>query len=120
MYKTFASELESGTESEAARHRSYEDLMATWHSEIQTMQQAVATKEKAKTEAEMMLAESSEAYTDVEGQLGADVKFFDTTKASCLSKTQEWSERKALRGEELAGIASVLSVLTDDSAREVF
>jgi chromosome segregation ATPase len=120
MYDTFGTTLETITHTEADRHRTYEDLMATYQKELLTMQEMVTKKEKSKAEAEAQLAEHTESYTDVEGQLKADVDYFDATKASCVSKADAWRERKALRDAELEGISKALEILTSDEARDLF
>lgn len=120
MYSTFGSTLETLTHTEASRHRAFEDLMASYRAELQTMQKILTKKESSKAEAEIMLAEATESYADIEAQLKADVEYFDATKASCVSKGQEWRDRKALRAEELDGITKALEVLSSDEARELF
>eukprot|EP00928_Gymnodinium_smaydae_P037673 TRINITY_DN26112_c0_g1_i1.p1 TRINITY_DN26112_c0_g1~~TRINITY_DN26112_c0_g1_i1.p1 ORF type:complete len:745 (-),score=268.53 TRINITY_DN26112_c0_g1_i1:39-2177(-) len=120
MYKTFSVDLESKTSSEATSNKNYEKLMSTKQEELAQMQASVAKKETQKTEAEKMLAESMEAYDNTESQLKADVEFFDTTKAACTTKSDEWKQRSTLRKEELDGITQALSILSSDDARELF
>jgi len=120
MYETFATNLETRTIDEATAHRKYEDLMAAYKSELLTLQDTLVKKEQAKAESEIMLADASQAYGDAEAQLKADIAFFDATKTACEAKTDEWSQRKTLRAEELDGIAKALSILTSSEAQETF
>merc|ERR1711972_545681 len=80
----------------------------------------IATKEGQKAEAETRLADSQQIYDDTAAQKAADIKFFDETKAACLSKHNAWTIRRDLRVEEIAGITQALEILTDDSNRELF
>jgi hypothetical protein len=120
MYHTFATTLETRTTEEATAHRNYEDLMHTYAVELATLQKTLAKKEAIKTEAETMLADATQAFSDAEAQLKSDVKFFDATKESCGAKSDEWGARKALRAEELEGISKALEILTSDEAKEMF
>mmetsp|Transcript_134916 Transcript_134916/g.288647 ORF Transcript_134916/g.288647 Transcript_134916/m.288647 type:complete len:730 (-) Transcript_134916:135-2324(-) len=120
MYDTFTTDLESRIKEEAGAHRAYEDLMASLHSQLVLLQESLAKKQQEKAEAETMLAEATQGHSDTMAQLNADVAFFDATKASCVAKSDEWSMRKGLRNEELAGITQALQILTADSAKELF
>jgi len=120
MYSSFAKNLESLTKDEAAASRSYEDLMETWKEELSNLQEAVVKKEQAKAEEETILADASQEFTDTEATLGTEIKFFDSAKKSCEAKTVEWSKRKAMRTEELAGIAEALKILTDEDNKALF
>jgi len=120
MYDTFVTNLETRTNDEAAAHRKYEDLMATYKTALLTLQDTLVKKEQAKAEAEVMLADASQAYADSEAQLKADIEFFDATKVACEGKTEEWSQRKTLRTNELDGIAQALTILSSDEAKTTF
>lgn len=120
MYSTFVQDLQSALTGEATQHRAFEAFMAAKQAELLQLQDKITKAEKVKAEAELMLAEALQAYTDAEAQLKADVLFFDTTKSACTAKTNEWKIRKDLHGQELQGIASALQILTSDEARVVF
>jgi len=120
MYRSFTSSLETRTKEENTAQRHFEDVLATYHADLQLMQTTLRKKEGEKAEAETMLADATQAYEDTEATLNADVGLFDTTKASCVTKAQEWSTRKGLRAEELAGITEALAILTSDDARALF
>merc|ERR1719215_785641 len=94
--------------------------MATYRKELALLQETVAKKQKAKTEAEVMLADAEQEFDDSTKQLQADVEYFDATKASCQEKTEEWLARKALRAEELQGIEEALGILSSEEAQELF
>eukprot|EP00929_Paragymnodinium_shiwhaense_P121847 TRINITY_DN94233_c0_g1_i1.p1 TRINITY_DN94233_c0_g1~~TRINITY_DN94233_c0_g1_i1.p1 ORF type:complete len:713 (+),score=329.49 TRINITY_DN94233_c0_g1_i1:57-2141(+) len=120
MYETFSNSLETRISEESTKQRNYEDLMATYHEQLQTLKETLQKKETVKTEAEKMLADATQEYASLEDALKADVEFFDATKASCIEKTEAWSTRKGLRTSELEGIDKALEILTSDEAKELF
>merc|ERR1719375_3118553 len=79
-----------------------------------------AKKEAEKAAAEEEQAQTSAAYDETTKQMKEDTEFFDTTKAACKAKADEWSERVRARTEEMAGIDKALEILTGDDARALF
>merc|ERR1719330_1568033 len=120
MYDTFATNLESATQTEATQNRQFEDLIAEKVKQLKKLQATKAQKEADKADAETLLAETTQNYDDTKAQMEADIAFFDETKAACKSKHDEWEIRVALRKEELKGIAKCLEILTGDEARKLF
>jgi hypothetical protein len=120
MYRSFSETLQTRIRDEATAHRNHEDLMATWQTEVIALQERVKKNEKAKAEAEMMLADAETGYAGLETQLPKDVAFFDATVASCKDKTQEWAQRKQLRESELEGITQALNIMSAPEANEIF
>lgn len=120
MYSSFTTNLETMTHEEAESARNYEGLMATWQEELALLQASVVKKEKAKAEDETQLADSVQGYEDSEAELKSGIELFDTTKASCMAKTSEWSTRKAQRAEEVVAIAKALEILSSDEAKTLF
>jgi len=120
MYDSFSSTLEDETKAEGTASMHFEDLMAVKAEQLKTLQETLQKTEERKAEAETQLADAAEAFADTEAQLKADIEFFEATKASCEAKGSEWGERKALREQELKGIAEALSILTSDEAKEIF
>merc|ERR1719316_7034 len=88
--------------------------------ELAELKVILAKKQKEKTEAEVMLAEASEAYDDTSNQLEADVKFFDVTKEACKEKTDDWKIRHELRVDEIDGVKEALKILTSPEAKKLF
>jgi len=120
MYDSFSGDLESMDGEEADKNRAFEDFIATKQEELILLQEKLKAAEKAKAEAEQLMAEATQAYDDTEAQLKADIEFFDTTKSACTSKSQEWADRKAIRTEELQAVGQALTLLSSDEARELF
>mmetsp|Transcript_69181 Transcript_69181/g.126270 ORF Transcript_69181/g.126270 Transcript_69181/m.126270 type:complete len:722 (+) Transcript_69181:95-2260(+) len=120
MYTTFAADLESSTALEAKRNKEYEMEMSIKAATKKDLEEEKARKEAELAEAESNLADSSAEYDDTFGQKEADIKFFDETKKACTTKFEEWSLRKELRAEEVAGIEKAIEILTADEARDTF
>merc|ERR1719191_2247497 len=77
-------------------------------------------RDKENAEAEAMLADTTKMYDDTDKRLAADIAFFDSAKASCQSKHEEWTLRQNMRSEEMAGIEKALEILTSDENRVLF
>ena len=120
MYSTMTEDLEKSNDDESSKNRDFEAFVAAKQESLIEMQETLKAAEKAKAEAEMMLAEATQQYDDTEAQMKADVEFFDATKEACDNKASEWSTRKEMREEELAGIDKALEILTSDEAKEMF
>jgi len=120
MYLTFSNNLESSTLDEANQNADFEEMFATLEKSNNQMKKTRAKKETEKAEAESMLADTTKAYDDTEKQMKADTKFFDTTKAACESKHEEWEVRVQMRDSELEGIDAALTILTSDENRKLF
>merc|ERR1719316_2001716 len=120
MYDTFSTNLEDDTQTEASKNRVFEDFIAEKQTEQLNMKKVKAKKESEKAQAETDLAETTQAYDDTQATMDADIKFFDSTKKACQDKAAEWTERKAMREEELAGMKEAIKILNSDEAREMF
>jgi len=120
MYTTFSADLESSTLEEGTRNTDFEKTIASMEQEVIDMKASKERKESKKATAESLLADTTASYDDTEGQMKADTAFFDSTKDQCEAKAAEWTTRKSLREEELAGVNKALEFLTSDEARELF
>jgi len=120
MYETFASDLETSTQTEATANTDFETFIAIKTEELNAMKASKAKKEEQKAEAEALLADTTQSYDDTEAQMNADIEFFDATKSACEAKSTEWKTRADLRAEELEGIAKALEILSSDDARALF
>jgi hypothetical protein len=120
MYTTFAKNLQTSTTDEAKAHRSYEDIMATYQKQLNTLQETLVKKQQHKSEDEIQLADATQTYADSEEQLKAEVTLFDSTKKSCTEKTSDWSKRSKARTSELDGIKEALKILTSDESKAIF
>jgi len=120
MYETFAADLQSATEAEAASNANYESFIAVKVAELKADERTKKKKEEEKADSEAQLADTQQMYDDTTAQKKADIVFFDETKGACQAKHDEWTTRSSLREEEIAGVAQALEVLTSDDARELF
>jgi len=120
MYDTFVKNLESETDVESTAQKNYEDLMAVKEKEFATLSAELRQRTAEKAEAEAQLADASQELDDTTKQMKSDIDFFDTTKADCSAKADQWSERVRARTEELAGIDKAIDILTSDDAKALF
>lgn len=120
MYDTFAGDLQKQTAAEGAAQRKYEDFMAELAEQMRHMKKQVEEKEREKAEASVQLAEAMQILDDMQKQMDADIEFFDSTKAGCEAKHEEWMDRSKARKEEIEGIEKALEILTSDDAKELF
>merc|ERR1719421_232057 len=111
MYDTFVKNLESETDVESTAQKNYEDLMAVKEKEFATLSAELRQRTAEKAEAEAQLADASQELDDTTKQMKSDIDFFDTTKADCSAKADQWSERVRARTEELAGIDKAIDIL---------
>merc|ERR1740123_2919111 len=120
MYATFAADLEKATGTESTRNRDFEALIGDKVEQLGLLREQQAKKEAKKAEAEGLLADDTQSYDDTEGQMKADIAFFDESKAACEAKHSAWLTRDELRAEELRGISEALDILSSDGARALF
>jgi len=120
MYSTFAKDLMDQTNAEAIANTNYESLMAT---KIQAQiddEKSLTTAKKEKAEAEAMLADANQAFEETSDLKKADIEFFNEVTAGCEAKTEEWKLRRSLRVEEMDGVTQAITILTTDTAKELF
>merc|ERR1719301_328315 len=94
--------------------------MAELAEQMRHMKKQVEEKEREKAEASVQLAEAMQILDDMQKQMDADIQFFDSTKAGCEAKHEEWMDRSKARKEEIEGIEKALEILTSDDAKELF
>lgn len=120
MYDSFTADLEKDKVNEAESQKSFEELMSTKRSELETMQSTLMKQETDKAAKDKEVADSEEFVDITNGDLRADTDFFEDTKAACSAKATEWSVRTRLRTEELNGMEEAIKILTSDNAKKVF
>jgi len=120
MYDTFASELQSLVSTEADQNTAYEDLLATKQQTLITLQEHLQKAEMAKAEAEVMMAEATQAFDDTSGALKADVTLFDTIKEACTDKAEEFKTMGQFHKDELAAFGEAIAILDDPAAKTLF
>merc|ERR1712224_918802 len=120
MNKTLTADYEPATEKEDTAKTDFLDLMKLKQESIDQEHEKVRKKTKEKAEAQVTLAQTVQNYDDTDSQMKADIEFFDITKEACTNKSVEWTDRKALRKEELEGVEKALEILSTDDARELF
>jgi len=120
MYEGFTHDLERSNGEEADAQKAFEALMATKKEELETLQSTLGNQQGDFSRKTLVKDTSNEQLDDTKAQLTADEAFFETTKAGCKEKAQQWSVRSGLRSQELTGVNMAISILTSDEAREIF
>lgn len=62
------------------------------------------------------VAEMSADRETTDSELSAVTEYFDKIKDRCIAKPEAYSERKARREAEIAGLKEALSILEDETA----
>lgn len=120
MYEAFTRDLEKDNAAEANAQKAFEELMETKRQELETLQATLGSQQSDHSRKSLDRDTSREELDDTQTQLATDEKFFDTTKAGCKEKAQQWSVRSSLRAQELAGVNMAVSILTSPDARRIF
>jgi len=120
MYDAMVSDLESKNAEQAMSQKSYEELMATKKSELETLNSNLQKKTTQLGEDKKELSESDIERDETEVQLADDTKFFQEAKEACRTKANNWATRTKLRSEELSGIEKAEGILNSDDAKDTF
>jgi len=120
MYEAFTADLEKGNVGEADAQKAFEALMDTKKRELETLQANLNSQKADNARKSLDRDTSREQLDDTQAQLAADEKFFDTTKAGCKEKAQQWSVRSGLRSQELTGVNMAINILTSPDAMRIF
>merc|ERR1719262_300291 len=114
------SDLESKNAEQAMSQKSYEELMATKKSELETLTKSLGKKTTQLGEDTKELSDSNIERDETEVQLADDTKFFLEAKEACRTKANNWATRTKLRSEELSGIEKAEGILNSDDAKDTF
>jgi len=120
MYRTFAEDLETATANEATSQMNFEKFIDTKKKALSNLQAQMQQRQEEKADTEAQLADTQQIYDDTTAQKEADSAFFDQTKEACISKHNDWTVRSGLRTDEISGLTQALTILTADTARELF
>lgn len=120
MYDAFTQDLEKDNVAEAESQKAFEELMATKKQELETLQESLQQQQKDNARKTEERATAREELADTNTQLDADEAFFDTTKAGCKEKANQWSIRSGLRAQELGGVNEAIKILTSKDASNTF
>merc|ERR1719327_382705 len=120
MKETFTTSLKSERSEEATAVSDFEALKAGKMKEINARKQQVMDKTAALSAAKEELAHSKHELGMTKKQLSADEAFLVELGERCANADKEYAERTKMRATEIAAVSEALSIVMDDSARDLF
>merc|ERR1719313_1147859 len=120
MKETFTTSLKSERSEEATAVSDFEALKAGKMKEINARKQQVMDKTAALSTAKEELAHSKHELGMTKKQLSADEAFLVELGERCANADKEYAERTKMRATEIAAVSEALSIVMDDSARDLF
>eukprot|EP00930_Biecheleria_cincta_P006311 TRINITY_DN1072_c0_g1_i5.p1 TRINITY_DN1072_c0_g1~~TRINITY_DN1072_c0_g1_i5.p1 ORF type:complete len:711 (-),score=230.79 TRINITY_DN1072_c0_g1_i5:135-2267(-) len=118
--KKFDEELKEAETEEAARKKTFDELMKTLTEEKTTLEKNLLAGKKSKGSDGSELAAKTTLRDETTVQKKADTKLLTTTQDSCKEKAYQFSQRSAMRADELKGINLTLDILTSNSSKATF
>jgi hypothetical protein len=120
MKEEFEGTLATTRSEEAAAQQRFEELIAEKKVQIQKAKERKNTKVTEKSEAEIALVNAKHDLKVTRDTLSADQKFLVDLKMKCKSSDEEFAARSKERQEEIVAVGEALTILTGDSARDLF
>lgn len=120
MRDQFAADLAAAQKQDAESEASYQALKAAKQGEI-----GAATGQKVRKESELADTMDAKAKAEEDREstgkaVEADQKFFANLKTDCATQDESYKARSKVRSDEQAALAETLTILTEDSARELY
>jgi hypothetical protein len=120
MQDTFNKDLEKAHRTEIAAEISFQKLRSAKEGEMQAAAAAMEEKSAELADINAKVAQAKEDLELTKEALANDQKFLAELKDSCAKADKEYGERQKTRMEEISAIASAISILSEDDARDVF
>merc|ERR1719353_2092545 len=120
MKETMEADLAEATSKEAEAKSSFETLMTSKTSEIESAGKAVESKTARSGEVAVETVQAKADLEKTEKALAEDVEFSANLAKNCATKQKEWDERCKLRSEEIEAISDTIEMLNSDDALELF
>jgi hypothetical protein len=120
MKETFTTSLNSERSEEATAVSDFEALKAGKMKEINARKEQVMDKTAALSTAKEELAHSKHELGMTKKQLSADEAFLVDLGDRCANADKEYAERTKARATEIAAVSEAMSIVMDDSARDLF
>jgi septal ring factor EnvC (AmiA/AmiB activator) len=120
MKETFTTSLNSERSEEATAVSDFEALKAGKMKEINARKEQVMDKTAALSTAKEELAHSKHELGMTKKQLSADEAFLVDLGDRCANADKEYAERTKMRATEIAAVSEAMSIVMDDSARDLF
>merc|ERR1719421_1482673 len=95
----------------------FEAMVAAKTKQIEALTKEVEAK---LTKVGVELVNSKEDLDDTTQSLVEDKNFLADMDKTCEAKKKDWTERSAMRAQELLAIAETIKILNDDDALELF
>merc|ERR1719421_552146 len=98
----------------------FEAMVAAKTKQIEALTKEVEAKLTKVGEVGVELVNSKEDLDDTTQSLVEDKNFLADMDKTCEAKKKDWTERSAMRAQELLAIAETIKILNDDDALELF
>merc|ERR1719443_802435 len=113
-------DLAEATSKEAEAKSSFETLMTSKTSEIESAGKAVESKTARSGQVAVETVQAKADLEKTETALAEDTEFAANLAKNCATKQKEWDERCKLRSEEIEAISDTIEMLNSDDALELF
>jgi len=120
MQEEMEGDLKSTNEAEAAAVQAFSDLSAAKGAEIAAATSAIESKTKRAGEVAVEIVQTQDDFEDTEADVAETQKFLADLGTQCAEKKASWSERQAMRAQEVAAVSQAIKVLNDDDALDLF
>lgn len=111
---------QTATAAEAAAAAEFVTLNAAKRAELAAAQKALEEASEEKAAKLLLITKMTAKSGAIYKELKLDKALIDKCKADMKQKTDEWAQRKVVRGDELKAIAKTIEVLHNDDARDAF
>merc|ERR1719377_165713 len=120
MKETMEADLKESEAKEAEAKSSYESLMTSKKSEIDSAGKAVESKTARSGEVAVETVQAKADLEKTQKAVAEDKDFKANLAKNCATKQKEWDERCKLRAQEIEAISDTIELLNSDDALELF
>jgi len=120
MKDEFESNLSQMQKDEAQAAADYVELKKAKQAEIAAGKAKLKEKTFGLADSDDFLATAKEDLAMTREALSADVKFIQDLRLRCQQSDKDWELRSKTRAEEIAAVADVIAMLSDDDAFDLF
>jgi hypothetical protein len=120
MKETFTTSLATERGEEGTALTDFNGLAAAKNKEIEAGKEQIMDKTSDLAETDEELSHSKHELAKTRDSLTADQKFLVDLTDRCANADTEYQERMKMRNTEIAAVAEAISILQDDSSRDLF
>merc|ERR1719424_2074325 len=120
MLEELEGDLATAQKDEATAASGFEELSAAKASEIAAATSAIESKTKRAGETAVEIIQTQDDLEDTLADVKESQAFLGDLAAQCANKKNEWSERQAMRADEIAAVGEAIKILNDDDSLELF